>query len=250
MSKTTELFSKLKDATLDFGKNQLAALNGLLGQLPDSLKASFTQLRDNLQARQTELEAFFATAPAEGDATTALNHLTGAFTRLQDYAAGLATQLTAAITRGNEATVALQGWQTKVDSGELFSKEKVKGLTDAAFANGEASLRPIITGLRKKAVEEAGLPAAGEAFLSLPQDQFDAGLTAAKGNVKTLNEKFGFALNGSGSEWVVEAAYQDATGFDKTVKKISALVPARRPGGDPMLTGPGGSGGRRRIGGC
>lgn len=244
-----EILAAAKTGTLEFGKTQIASLNSLIEKLPDSLKAQFTQLRDALQGRQTELETLFSAPVTDESAAVALQGLTGAFTKLQDYCTSLFGSVQVLTTQANNDRVALQALDKKVSDGELVSKDKIKGLTDASFQQGVDSVMPQIIYIRKQTVALAGLPNASEDVLKLPTDRFNALIDVAKKNVGALKEKFGFALNGAGKEWVEEAAFQDEATFTKTVGKISALMP-NRPTGDPMLGGGGGGTGTKRFGGC
>lgn len=239
MSKFSEAFLKLKTFVLDFSNGQLTSLNGILDKVPEPMKKSFTDLRDALQAKRTELETMLATVPADDDAGTALNNFLTGYMKLREHCDGLMTSCQAALATNATTGTALQGLQKQVTDGDLISKAKVTELTTKAHEDGVASVMPLITGMRKSAVALAGLPEAGEDVLKLPADQFDTRLKAAQANVKSMTDTFGFALNGKGTEWVKECAWQEGTAFQGSMKKIEALLPARASGGtgDPMLGG-------------
>ena len=236
MSKFSDAFAKLKTFVTQFTDSQLTSLNGILDKVPADLKADFTKLRDALQTKKAEIEGLLGTVPADDDAATALQSFLTGFTKLHDHASGLMTSLQAALTANATTATALQGLEKKITDGELLPKDKVKALTDAAKQDGVNEILPQLTALRKSSIALAGLPDnAPDALLTLPADKFEAALTLAKGNVKTLTDEFGFALQGTGDSWVKDCAWQDAAAFQGSVAKIKALLPTKAAAGDPML---------------
>lgn len=242
MSKFSETFSKLKTLVVDFGKSQLSALNGIIDKLPEGVRKDFTTMRDALQGRQTEVEALFATVPADDDAATAFNGVMGVFTKLQDHCTAMMSNLQSALTAFQGTQTALQGFEKQIKDKELMNKDDVKSLTDASFQRGADSILPMVVSMRKSSVTLCGLPDMTEAQLKLPADQFDALLALGKKNIGALKEKFGFALNGRGDSWVKKHGYEDDTTFTETVKSIESVLPPGRAG-DPMFGGGGGGGG-------
>lgn len=243
MSKFSEAFGRLKTFVADFSTTQITALNGILDKVPEPMKKDFTTIRDALVAKKTEIDALLGTVPADEDAVTALQGFFMGFTKLREHTDGLMTSLQAALTANATTTTALQGLQKQVTDGELLAKDKVKPLTDSAFQQGVDSILPQLTALRKSSIALAGLPDNAPAdLLALPADKFEAAVTVAKANVKTLTDEFGFALQGTGESWIKDCAWQDATAFQGSVTKIKALLPAKnKPVGDPLLGGGGNS---------
>jgi hypothetical protein len=218
----------------------------LMDKLPDTLKGEIKALHDSLNEKLKSLPPIEQVAGAQ-QASWALECLSDTVQRVQTYAQGLFARLEQLGTEYAGKMTELNALKQQTEDGTFVSKDKAKELAATARQDGakEATdrLKPELLGVRRKAIELAGLPPAPDAILELPQADFDPRLDAAKANVTKLGEK-GLKLGGKGDSWVKSTAWLGATEFAGQLKTIEEILPAPTGGRiDPLLGNGAGSNG-------
>ena len=217
-----------------FYTNHIQALNGVLGKLPEGLRGELQQLKDRLN---TQLEGLKPVdpAPADKDATWALNGLADALVRIQEYASGVVARLEAMATALSTKATEFNGLQESLTK-DYLKKDLVPGLTDKARQEGIDSVMPSVIALRKGQVELAGLPLPADTVLSAKADDFGKALDGAKANLATLAAK-GMKLGGKGDAWVKQTVWLGTAEFAGQMQVIDDLMP-KTAAPDPLLGNP------------
>jgi len=212
------------------------ALNGVIDSLPEGVRAEWQSLKDGLNATLAKL-APTDQVPAALEAGYALNRFSSAFADFVSYTDMLRDRLVAMGASLTKQTVALNGFETQLASGDLMPKEKFTPLIDAARSEGAATGLAGVTAARRSMIALAGLPEATPAILALGVAEFDAAVTLARGQVTTLAGK-GLTLGGKGAAWVNDLAWVSAQAFQGQMTKIEELVTGSAkpaPVADPLL---------------
>jgi hypothetical protein len=218
-----------------FCETNVTALNGLLEKLPESLRAEFQSLRDSLNRQLKDLPPLDQ-IPAAQEANWALATFGDAMVRMQEYASNLIERISGLQKEMAAKALSLNGFEEKVNKGELVDKNKVKELCDLARNEALGALRPEICATRKSAIELAGLPVPGEDILNLPADQYNTRVTNAKENARRLGEK-GIKVGGRGDLLAKQMIWLGATEFAGQLTMLEDVLGATRSGHhvDPLL---------------
>ena len=242
MSKKIETTAELTAAIMDWGAKHQTAMNGLIDKMPEPLKTEFMALKNGLNDTLSKLKLIDA-VPAATEASYALNSFASTINYMMEYADGLRTRLAGILEDSNKKALAVQGFETQIEKGELMHKDKFTPLIDTAREEGKNKAMELVASTRKSMIALAGLPEAGQDILALGATEFDAAVTQAKSNIELLKKK-GLVLGGKGDAWVKDLAWQGAQAFQGQMTKIEELVtgaPAKSPVGEPLL-GAGGAG--------
>jgi hypothetical protein len=211
----------------------VTALQGIMDKLPDALKPDFQKLKSDLNA-QLEKLAPLDQVPAALDASYALQSLSGALERIQEYATELTKRLSAMTQSLADKATALQGFEDKLKAGALITKEAATELCGAARTEALNSVKPTIASMRKQQIELAGLPVPAEELLGLPEADYTPRFDAAKANVEALTKR-GLKVGGKGSAIVKDLAWLPAAEFNGKLTSYADVLGGERPAADPLL---------------
>lgn len=220
-----------------FFETHITSLNGIMEKLPETLRGDLQKLKDTLNEQLSKLPAIDP-APAAQDAAWALNSFADAVARMQEYASGLMNKLHSMTQDLSDRATALNGFEQRVQSKDLLTKDEVKTLVETAKADATQALLPQIVALRKSQVELAGLPMPADAVLAA--DDFQAQFDTAKTHLTQLGEK-GFKLGGKGDKLVKDSAWLGTQEFAGRMDVYADILGTPAAGGDkkvePLLGG-------------
>lgn len=233
--------NKLLEQFRGFFNAQLKSINGLMETLPESARADFEKLRTDLNAQLKTLDPL-EQIPAALDASYAISSLSMMLQRISDYSTELGNRI-ASLTPRVSVAHALEG---RIASKDLLTKDEVKGMVDEAMQKGRDAVMPFLLGSRRKLVEMAGLPAAADSVLGLPEKDFDAALAGAQKNVTTLKDKKRDGKLKEKCAWMNEKDFTAEMGvWDELIGNAGAGGGggAGDKGNDPLRGGAGGGAG-------
>lgn len=218
-------------------KPHATALQGIMDRVPDALKPEFKRLKDEMDSAIAKLGPIDA-APAALDAGFALQSLSSAVERVQEYATAVTTKLADLVRMVSEKATALQGFEDKVKAGDLLTKAAATDLVTTARTEERNAFKPQILAMRKQQIELAGLPMPADAVLELNEAEYAPRFESAKTNVKNLGER-GFKVGGRGAGLIKDLAWLPATEFAGKLTSYEDVLGKGAPAGDPLLGNPG-----------
>ncbi len=225
--------AELAKTLKDFLGAQVAALDGILASVPETLQAKFKALKESFSEQLSKIPS----AEQLGDNDTAAALFSASIVKAQDFAkelmSGVATlqkELGAQVTAHNEL-------KEKLAKGDLIEKAKVTELCSLAKQEGVDSMKPEIAETRKMVLETARLPVPDEKVLNLPATEFNALHADAVKNIEAAKGK-GLSLGGKGAGLLKGIIWNKVEAFNGEMTKIEDLI-GKTHTPDPLLGGGG-----------